>query len=81
MRVKNQYNLQPTEFESHAVTLEDSHGNIIFAAIELDDGTVVAAKAGDADFTSLLAFLQIDKVTTVTDINPRSVQEMRQLID
>lgn len=81
MRIKNQYNLQPTEFESHAVTIEDQYGNIIVAAIELDDGVIVASKAGDTDFSGLLKLLQIDKVTTVTDIMPKSVKEMVRLLD
>lgn len=81
MRVKNQYNLQPTEFESHAVTIEDDNGHIIFVAIEVDDATILAAQAGEKDFPLLLKLLQIDKVTTVTNVTPKSVQEMRQLLD
>jgi hypothetical protein len=81
MRVKNQYNLQPTEFESHAVVLEDSEGNIIFAAVELEDGTILAAQAGDKDFEPLLKYMQIDKVTAVTEIKPKSVQEMSRLLN
>lgn len=81
MRVKNQYHLQPVEFESHAVTLEDNYGNIIFAAIEMDDGSIVAAQAGEPDFALLMKLLNIDKVTTVTTITPKSIHEMRKLLD
>lgn len=81
MRIKNQYYLQPTEFESHAVTLEDNYGNIIFVAIEMDDGNIMAAQAGEKDFSVLLKLLNIDKVTTVTNITPKSIHEMRQLLD
>lgn len=81
MRVKNQYNLQPAEFESHAVTIEDNYGNIIFVAIELEDGTIIASQAGEKDFQGLLQLLNIDKVTTVTKITPKSVQEMGKLLD
>jgi hypothetical protein len=81
MRVKNQYYLQPTEFEAHAVTVEDNLGNTILVAIELDDGAILAAKAGDPDFAGLLKVLNIDKVTVVTHVKPKSVQEMRQLLD
>lgn len=80
MRIKNQYNLQPSEFESHAFTLEDSQGNIIFVAVELDGGTILAAQAGDADFESLLNLLHIDKVTVVTNVKPKSIQEMSRLL-
>ncbi len=81
MIIKNQYNLQPTEFESHAVILEDREGNIIFAAVELEDGTILAAQAGEKDFEPLLKFLHVDKTTTVTEIQPKSVQEMSRLLD
>ena len=81
MRVKNQYHLQPLELESHAVTIEDNYGHIIVVAIELDDGTILASKAGDADFAGILKLLQIDKVTTVTSVTPKSVQEMGRLLD
>lgn len=81
MRIKNQYHLQPAELESHAVTLEDNYGNIIFVAIELDGGAIMAAKANDPDFEMLLKVLNIDKVTTVTTIKPKSVQEMQRLLD
>ena len=81
MLVKNQYNLQPTEFESHAVVLEDREENIIFVAVELEDGTILAAQAGEKDFESLLKYLHIDKVTSVIAINPKSVGEMRRLLN
>jgi len=81
MLVKNQYNLQPTEFESHAVVLEDREGNIIFAAAELEDGTILAAQAGEKDFEPLLKYLHIDKVKAVIDIKPKSVEEMRRLLN
>lgn len=81
MRVKNQYNLQPTEFESNTVVVEDNYGNIIFVAAEMSDGTILAAQAGDKDFAEILKLLYIDKVTTVTTITPKSVQEMSRLLD
>lgn len=81
MRIKNQYHLQPTEFESHAVTLEDNYGNIIFAAIEMDDGGIIAAQAGEKDFPLLMKLMNIDKVTAVTNVAPKSIHEMRKLLD
>lgn len=80
MRVKTQYNLQPTEFEAHTVIVEDNSGNIIFVAVSMDDGTILAAQAGEPDFPAFLRMLNIDKVTQVTTIKPKSITEMRALL-
>jgi hypothetical protein len=73
MRIKSQYNLQPTVTDAHSVILEDDFGNIIFVAVSVPGNAIVTATAGDSNFKPLLSALGIDKVTIVHDINPKPI--------
>lgn len=79
MLVKSQYNLQPSVFESHSVIIENSAGQIIYVAVELEGGTIIAAQAGDRDFEAILAGLNVAKTGIVHTLNPRPVEEMKKL--
>lgn len=79
MRVKTQHFLQPTVNDAHSVILEDNAGNILFVAVEGDDGSVITATAGDANFAGILRALGITKTTIVHTITPKSAAEMARL--
>lgn len=79
MQVKTQHFLQPKITDAHSVLIENAAGQIIFAAIEAGDGSILAAKAGDPDFAGLIQMLGVDKTTTVYKIQPKSVSEMKAL--
>jgi hypothetical protein len=79
MLVKSQHYLQPTVAQAHSVTIEDNAGNILFVAMEGDDGSVITAQAGDSDFAGLLKALGLDKTTIVHSVKLKSAQEMSRL--
>lgn len=79
MLVKSQHYLQPTIVDAHSVVIEDSAGNIIYAAIETETGQIVTAQAGDKDFQAMLQALGITKVTKVIEIKPKSLDDMKKL--
>ena len=79
MRVKTQHYLQPQITDAHSVIVEDCLGNIIYVAIEVDSGQIVTAQAGEPNFANVLRALGVDKATTVYDIKPKSIEEMKSL--
>lgn len=79
MIIKSQYYLQPTVQEAHSVVIEDSAGNIIYIAVQVNNA-IVTAQAGDPNFNDLVKAFGIDKTTIVTDFKPKSLQEMQRLL-
>ena len=79
MQVKTQYFLQPQSTQAHSLIVENNAGQIIFAALEASDGSVLAAKAGDPDFDGILQTLNVEKTTTVYTIKPKSIEDMKAL--
>lgn len=79
MQVKTQHFLQPSVTEAHSVIVENSTGQIVFVALETADGSILAAKAGDPDFDGLVRTLNVDKVTKVHTVKPKSITEMKAL--
>lgn len=80
MRVKTQHYLQPNIQDAHSVIIEDRAGNIIYVAIEVDNGQIVTAQAGEPNFADMLKALGIDKTTMVFKIKPKSIDEMKSLL-
>lgn len=80
MRVNSQHYLQPTSVDAHSVIVEDAAGNIIFVAVETENGQIVTAQAGDKDFASVLQALGINKVTKVIEFKPKSIDDMKNLL-
>lgn len=79
MRVNTQHNLQPTSRDAHSVTVEDSLGNTIYAAIEFENGQIISAQIGDPDFAEILTALGIAKIPVRYDVKPKSISEMKSL--
>lgn len=79
MRVKTQHFLQPGVANAHSVVVENAAGQIIFVAMEGDDGSVIAAQAGDPDFAGLVKALGAETAPNVYSIKPKSAEEMRAL--
>jgi hypothetical protein len=79
MQVKTQYFLQPQAVQAHSLIVENSTGQIIFAALEASDGSVLAAQAGDPDFAGILQTLNVEKTTTVYAVVPKSIEAMKAL--
>jgi|688.fasta_scaffold513464_2 hypothetical protein len=80
MRVKTQYYLQPSVSDAHSVVIEDHFGHILFVAIEVDGGNIVTAVAGDKDFDAILKAFGIENTTTVKEIKPKSLEQMKKLL-
>jgi hypothetical protein len=80
MRVKTQHYLQPSVTDAHSVIVEDRFGNILYVAVEVDNGAIVTAQAGDSNFAAVIKALGFDKVTTVHDIKPKSIEETKSLL-
>ena len=79
MRVNTQYYLQPAAHQAHSLTVEDSRGNVIYAAIEFENGQIVTAQIGDPDFVELLKALGVEKIPNKYDITPKPISEMKNL--
>jgi hypothetical protein len=79
MQVKTQYFLQPQATHAHSLIVENSAGQIIFAALEASDGSILAAKAGDPDFDGILQILNVENTTTVYTVKPKSIEDMKAL--
>jgi hypothetical protein len=79
MRVKSQHYLQPTVVDAHSVIIEDALGNIIYVAVEVENGQIVTAQAGEPNFPAMLKALGITKVTHVTDVKTKTVEDMKGL--
>jgi hypothetical protein len=80
MRVNTQHYLQPTSQNAHSVTVEDRLGNVIYAAIEFDNGQIITAQIGDPDFPEILKALGVEKVGAKIDITPKPIAEMKRLL-
>lgn len=75
MRVKLQQKLQPVEHRADSVVVEDELGNPIYVALQ-HDNHIICASVGDDDFHALLRALGINKTVTVTDLQPKPVENV-----
>lgn len=75
MHVKIQNKLQPVDTPADSVVIEDNLGNPIFVAVQLSE-SIVYADASDADFHALLQKLGINKVVSVTELQPKPVNNL-----
>lgn len=76
MRVKTQYDLQPSVLEAHSVIVEDKNGVPIMVAVQIDANTIMCAKAGDPDFNQFLKTMGIDKTFVVRTEKPKPIENV-----
>lgn len=75
MRIKTQNKLQPTELSADSVVIEDELGNPIFVAVQFA-GSIMMSDVNDADFHTVLRQLGINKTVSITEIQPKPVQNV-----
>jgi hypothetical protein len=75
VRVKLQNKLQPTARPADSVVIEDDQGNPIFVAIQFAE-SIMMSDINDPDFHSVLRQLGIDKTVSITELQPKPVQNV-----